>query len=55
MIVDEIKKDNPNVIYIDDFDKIVDYLEENVKDNDLVITIGAGPIDKVAHKYANKN
>ena len=54
MLVDEIKKENPNVVYIDDFDKIVDYLKDNVKDNDLVVTIGAGNIFEVSHKYANK-
>ena len=38
---------NSNVIYIDDFNKIVDYLKENVKENDLVITIGAGNDNKI--------
>ena len=41
---------NENVTYIDDFDKIVDYLKENVKKDDLVITIGAGPVNEVANK-----
>ena len=48
MIVDKIKVKNKNVIYIDSFDKITDYIKENVKEKDLVITIGAGPINKVA-------
>lgn len=48
MIVDKIKLKNPNVIYIDSFDKITDYIKSNVKEKDLVITIGAGPINKVA-------
>lgn len=48
MLVDKIKEINKNVIYIDSFSKIVNYLKENVKDNDVVITIGAGPINKVA-------
>ena len=38
---------NQNVVYIDDFNKIVDYLKENVKENDLVITIGAGNANKI--------
>lgn len=46
-LVDLIKKDNENVIFIDSFAKIVDYLKDNVKDNDLVITVGAGPVNKV--------
>lgn len=48
MIVDKIKLKNPNVIYINSFDKITDYIKTNVKEKDLVITIGAGPINKVA-------
>ena len=50
MLVDKIKDKNPNVIYIDDFDKIIKYLKENVKEEDLVITIGAGPINYVSKK-----
>lgn len=47
-LVNLIKEKNNNVIYIESFDKIVDYLKENVKKDDLVITIGAGPINEVA-------
>ena len=46
-LVDLIKKDNKNVIYIDSFDKITNHLKETIKENDLVITIGAGPINEV--------
>ena len=51
-LVDLIKKDNKNVWYIDSFDKIIDFIKRNVQDNDLVITIGAGPINEVAKKLA---
>ncbi len=54
-LVNLIKKDNNNVIYIDSFDKIVNYLKENVKENDIVITVGAGPIDKVAKALKKEN
>ncbi|MEG0977429.1 MAG: UDP-N-acetylmuramate--L-alanine ligase [Bacilli bacterium] len=48
MLVDGIKKNgNNNVLYIDSFDKIVDYLKEFTHDTDLVITVGAGPVNKV--------
>lgn len=53
MLVDKIKDKNPNVIYIDDFDKIVEFLKENVKEEDLVITIGAGPINYVSKKLVD--
>ena len=50
MLVNKIKEKNQSVVYIDDFDKIVSYLKKNVQNNDLVITIGAGPINQVANK-----
>jgi len=49
-LVNLIKPYNDNVQYIDSFDKIVDYLKEKTKENDLVITIGAGPVNEVANK-----
>lgn len=45
MLVDKIKEKNPNVCYIEDFNKIIEYLDKNIKPNDLVISIGAGPIN----------
>lgn len=53
-LVNLIKKDNPNVIYLDSYEKIVDYLKENLVENDLIITIGAGPINKVGQMLLNK-
>ena len=52
-LVDLIKEKNKNVLYIDSFDKIVTYLKNTVKENDLVITVGAGPINEVANKLCN--
>ena len=54
-LVDLIKKDNSNVRYIDSFNKIVKYLKENLQNNDLVITIGAGPVNEVGLKLLEKN
>ena len=48
MLVDKIKKKNPHVIYLDTFAKITDYIKENVHDGDIVITVGAGPVNKIA-------
>lgn len=53
-LVELIKPYNKNVWYIDSFDKIVEFLKDNLKDNDLVITIGAGPINEVGLKLLNK-
>ena len=46
-LVDLIKRKNPNVLYIDSFNKIEDYLKDHIKPNNLVISIGAGPINNV--------
>ncbi|MEG0826649.1 MAG: UDP-N-acetylmuramate--L-alanine ligase [Bacilli bacterium] len=53
MLVKKIKEYNDNAIYIDDIDKIVQFLKDNTKSNDLVITIGAGPINNVGLKFKN--
>ena len=48
-LADEIKRVHPDkeVIYIDSFDGIADYVLENAEEGDLVITMGAGDIYKV--------
>ena len=37
-----------DVTYLSTFEEITEYLRENVKNNDLVITAGAGPVYQVA-------
>ena len=53
-LVDLIKPYNKNVQYIDSFDNIVTYLKNNLQENDLVITIGAGPVNEVGLKLLDK-
>ncbi len=53
MLVDLIKDKNKNVIYIDSYDKIVTHLKDVVTDGDLIITVGAGPVNEVAKKIVN--
>ncbi len=49
-LVELIKKNgNQNVCYIDSFEEIEKYLKKRIKKDDLVITIGAGPINEVAN------
>ncbi len=48
------EKGNNNVIYIDDFEKIEEYIKDHAQEGDLVITIGAGPINKVAINLCKK-
>ncbi len=54
MLVEKIKEENPHVIYLETYDKIINYIKENVKKNDMVITIGAGPIRKVSEQLTKK-
>ncbi|CAH2215135.1 UDP-N-acetylmuramate--L-alanine ligase [Tepidibacter aestuarii] len=49
-LVEKIKEHNENVIYIKDFNDIADYIRDNVKKDDVVITTGAGSIYEVADK-----
>lgn len=48
MLCDMINNQSHNAIYIGDFDSIEAYILQNTKDNDLIITTGAGDIFKVA-------
>lgn len=53
-LVDEINKNSKKARYVATFDEVVDYLKKNVKNNDIVITIGAGPVHKVGEKLLEK-
>ena len=48
-IVNKLKNEGKDAIYISDYDEIKEYLNERVKENDLIITIGAGNVTKVAN------
>jgi len=47
-LVEKLYQNNVDAIYIKEFEDIAQYIRDNVDDNDLVITCGAGPIFKVA-------
>ena len=47
-LVSLIAKNNPNVVHIPTYPEIARYLKEHVKKDDLILTIGAGPVNKVA-------
>ncbi|MBN1457045.1 MAG: UDP-N-acetylmuramate--L-alanine ligase [Sedimentisphaerales bacterium] len=51
VLVDRIKKQRSEAIFIDDFGDICQYLKENAKPGDLIVTMGAGDIWKVADEY----
>jgi len=51
VLVDRIRASGCEAVFIDDFALICEYLKENVKHGDLVVTMGAGDIWKVADEY----
>ena len=46
-LVDKLNEKGKNAKYISDFDEIVNYLKNNVKENDLILTLGAGTVTNI--------
>ena len=46
-LVDEIIKLGKEARYVSDFDEIVSILKDNVKERDLVLTLGAGTVTEI--------
>lgn len=44
----------PDSVWYNTFDEVVDYVAENAREGDLVITLGCGDVYKVAKKLAKK-
>ncbi len=53
-VVNELKKRNKNAIHISDYNKIVEYLRDNVHGNDLILTLGAGNVTKISDLLIDK-
>jgi UDP-N-acetylmuramate--alanine ligase len=51
VLVERIRANGTEAVFIDDFSLICDYLKQNVAPGDLVVTMGAGDIWKVADGY----
>ncbi len=51
MLVERIKNNGTSAVFVEGFEAICDYLIRNVKPDDLVVTMGAGDIWKVADGY----
>lgn len=41
-------------VWFDTFDKVAQYIKENAREGDLVITLGCGDVYKIAHKILEK-
>ena len=54
-LIDELKKLGKDSIHISDYDEVVSYLKDNVKDNDIILTLGAGNVTKIATKLKEAN
>ena len=54
-IIKEIKKYGKEAFHISDYDDIKTYLKEYIKDNDLILTLGAGNVTKIANLLVNKS
>lgn len=54
-IVDKIDSLGRKAYYIQDFDDIAEFLKRNVREDDIVITQGAGTVTKIAHKLTEAN
>jgi UDP-N-acetylmuramate--alanine ligase len=55
VLAERIRTKGSNALFIDGFEKICDYLVENVSDGDLVVTMGAGDVWKVADEYIQRS
>jgi len=51
MLGDRIREKNVNCINLHSFQEIVDYLQNNLKQGDLLLTMGAGDVFKIGEMY----
>ena len=49
-LAEAINEVSNNCLYQSSFDSCIEYLKENVKDGDIVLTIGAGNVTKISHE-----
>lgn len=48
-LVNKIKSLGKDAIYIPDFDNCTNYIKDNVKKDDIIITLGAGTVTQIGH------
>ncbi len=46
-LVKKLEENNKEALYIPDFSEVVSYLKENVNENDIIITLGAGTVTQI--------
>lgn len=52
-LINLIKKKGKSAKYIPEFKDVVKYLKENAKENDIIVTMGAGPVNEIGEIYLN--
>lgn len=53
IMANEIKKVNNNVLLINDHEQLLSYIRNNIKNNDILLTMGAGNISKFVNYLKN--
>ena len=53
-LVEKIKPINPNVYHFSDTDELIKFLNDNLHENDIICSIGCGPVDKISQKLVDK-
>ena len=53
-LVNKIRESGKDAKYISQFEEIVKFLKENVKEKDIVLTLGAGTVTKIGPMLVNK-
>jgi UDP-N-acetylmuramate--alanine ligase len=54
-LVEEIKRTSNNAIYMKSFNDTVDYLNSNVQEGDMILTVGAGNVYEIGEKLLGIN
>jgi UDP-N-acetylmuramate--alanine ligase len=50
-LVDRLQERGREALHIGNFGEIADWLDQNCRDGDLVVTMGAGPVNQVAREF----
>lgn len=54
-LVKAINSKGKNAIYIPNFDEVISYVKSNIKENDIIITLGAGTVTKLGPMFLENN
>ncbi len=54
LIIDSLKRNEKNVVFIENKEDIADYILDRAMPGDYILTIGAGDINKIAYNIADK-